>query len=80
MFDAAFDRIYKALRRDEDLSTELDWAEQASWVLFLKYLNDSEAERADAAELQGKPHKPILEPKFSWSSGLPYQQWSLGQQ
>ena len=42
MFDATFDRIYKALRRDEDLSTELDWAEQASWVLFLKYLDDYE--------------------------------------
>ena len=68
MFDTAFDRIYKALRRDEDLSTELDWAEQASWVLFLKYLHDSEIERADAAELEGKPHAPILDPAFSWGT------------
>ena len=36
-------------------TTELDYTEQTSWMLFLKYLDDLEKERELEAQLQGKP-------------------------
>lgn len=50
------------------MASELDYAEQTSWVLFLKYLDDLEAERADKAELEGQQYTPILDAKFRWQS------------
>lgn len=68
MFENAFNNIDNALRNDEGMSSELDYAEQTSWLLFLKYLDDMEAERADAAELEGRAHTPILESRFRWQN------------
>ncbi len=34
--------------------------EQTSWILFLKYLDDLEKDRATAAELTGKTYTPII--------------------
>ena len=53
MFENAFNNIDRAMRNDEGLSSELDYAEQTSWLLFLKYLDDLEQERQDQAELEG---------------------------
>jgi type I restriction enzyme M protein len=39
------------LRKDAGCSSELDYVEQTSWILFLKYLDDSDAERGTGAEL-----------------------------
>jgi type I restriction enzyme M protein len=41
--------------------------EQTSWVLFLKYLDDLEKDKATAAELSGKIYHKILAPEFQWS-------------
>ena len=54
------------MRNDEGLASELDYAEQTSWLLFLKYLDDLEAEREDEAELEGRTYDPILDPQFRW--------------
>jgi hypothetical protein len=43
-------------RRAETSTTELDYTEQTSWLLFLKYLDDLEYEKAIEAELLGKPY------------------------
>ncbi len=40
--------------------------EQTSWILFLKYLDDLERDREDAAELSGKTYTPIIQPEFRW--------------
>jgi len=48
--------------------SELDYAEQTSWMLFLKYLDDLEQERADKAELTGKSYEFIIEDAYRWSS------------
>ena len=40
--------------------------EQTSWILFLKYLDDLERDRKDAAELAGKTYTPIIDKKFKW--------------
>ena len=68
MFENAFNNIDKALRNDEGMATELDYAEQTSWLLFLKYLDDRETERADNAELEGREYRPILDGAYRWQA------------
>ena len=68
MFENAFNNIDRALRNDEGLASELDYAEQTSWLLFLKYLADLEQERADEAELEGRDYQPILDPEYRWAT------------
>lgn len=55
-----------ALRAEEGISNELDYVEQTSWVLFLKYLHDLESERGDRAELEGKSYAPIIDGRYRW--------------
>ena len=42
MFEQVFKNIDNTLRTDDGCSTELDYAEQSSWILFLKWLDDYE--------------------------------------
>lgn len=66
MFENAFNNIDRALRAEEGTASELDYVEQTSWVLFLKYLDDLENERADLAELAGRDYAPILDAAHQW--------------
>ena len=68
MYEQAFKTIDRHLRDDDGPSSELDYVEQTSWVLFLKYLHDLEAERADAATLAGRPYARILDGDFAWDA------------
>lgn len=68
MFENAFNNIDRALRNDEGLASELDYAEQTSWLLFLKYLDDLETERRDEAELEDNDYTPIVAAEFSWKT------------
>ncbi len=68
MFEQIFKNIDDVLRKDAGCGTELDYIEQTSWILFLKYLDDLEISRAVAAELEGKKYKELFEPEFKWSS------------
>ena len=45
MFEQTFKNIDNAFREDDGCSTELDYAEQSSWILFLKWLDDYEKDR-----------------------------------
>ena len=45
MFSQTFKNIDNALRKEAGCSGELDYTEQSSWILFLKYLDDLEKER-----------------------------------
>jgi type I restriction enzyme M protein len=49
-------------------STELDYAEQSSWILFLKWLDDYEMEKETRAKLENKKFKPTLNKEFQWST------------
>lgn len=49
-------------------SSELDYTEQTSWLLFLKYLDDLEQERAQKSELIGQTYEFILDEAHQWSS------------
>lgn len=66
MYENAFNGIERDLRAEEGISNELDYVEQISWVLFLKYLHDLETERQDRAELSGEPYRPIISSGFRW--------------
>ena len=67
MFERAFKNLDDELRKDSGCSTELDYIEQTSWVLFLKYLDDLETERESYAKLKGEKYNRILKKEFSWS-------------
>jgi len=67
MFEQTFKNIDDILHKDAGCGSELDYVEQTSWVLFLKYLDDLEKDRATAAELTGKPYIPIIEKEYQWT-------------
>lgn len=68
MFENAFNNIDRVLWKDEGLSSELDYAEQTSWLLFLKYLDDMEQQWAEEAVLEGREYHPILDEPYRWQS------------
>ena len=68
MFEQTFTNLDNVLRQEAGCSTELDYTEQTSWVLFLKYLDDLEQERAMEAELVGKSYRYLVEEEFRWSA------------
>ena len=45
MFEQTFKNIDDVLWKEAGCTTELDYTEQTSWMLFLKYLDDLERER-----------------------------------
>jgi len=67
MFEQTFKNIDDILHKDAGCSSELDYVEQTSWVLFLKYLDDLEKDRKTAADLSGKTYKNIIAPEFQWN-------------
>ena len=67
MFEQTFKNIDDILHKDAGCGSELDYVEQTSWILFLKYLDDFEKDRATAAELTGKTYTNIIDKKFQWS-------------
>ena len=68
MFEQTFKNLDDVLRKEAGCSSELDYTEQTSWLLFLKYLDDLEQEKAQRAELVGESYAAIIAPEFNWSS------------
>jgi type I restriction enzyme M protein len=68
MFEQTFKNIDDILHKDAGCGSELDYVEQTSWVLFLKYLDDLEKDKATAAELTGKTYSPILDVDYRWAT------------
>jgi type I restriction enzyme M protein len=66
MFEQTFKNIDDILHKDAGCSSELDYVEQTSWVLFLKYLDDLEKERKTKAELTGKTYEPVINKEYKW--------------
>lgn len=66
MFEQTFKNIDDILHKDAGCSSELDYVEQTSWILFLKYLDDFEKDRQTAAQLSGKTYAPIIAPEYRW--------------
>ncbi len=68
MFEQAFRNIDDALWKESGCTTELDYTEQTSWLLFLKYLDGLEQDKAAEAALEGKPYRHILDAAYRWES------------
>jgi type I restriction enzyme M protein len=68
MFEQAFKNIDDVLWKEAGCTTELDYTEQTSWLLFLKYLDDLERDKADEAALHGKPYTFILDAPYRWEA------------
>lgn len=66
-YENTFKAIDQILWKESGCSSELDYLEQKSWLLFLKYLDDLESEREDEAELEGKQYKRIITGFYRWS-------------
>ena len=66
MFEQTFKNIDDILHKDAGCSSELDYVEQTSWILFLKYLDDFEKDKKTSAELAGKTYTPIIEKEYRW--------------
>lgn len=66
MFEQAFKNIDDILHKDAGCTSELDYTEQSSWLLFLKYLDALEQDKAMEAELEGKYYLYILDPEYRW--------------
>ena len=50
-YENTFKAIDQILWKEQGCGSELDYLEQKSWMLFLKYLDDLETEREEEAEL-----------------------------
>ena len=61
-------RITDILRRDDGISGAMQYTEQISWILFLKFLDDYEESSRDAAELDGKGYSYIIDDEYRWSN------------
>ena len=66
MFEQTFKNIDDILHKDAGCTSELDYTEQSSWLLFLKYLDALEADRAAEAELEGRRYDYILAEAYRW--------------
>ena len=66
VFEQSFKNIDNILHTDSGCGTELDYVEQTSWILFLKYLDDLEETKKTEAALAGKKYKYILSPEYRW--------------
>jgi len=68
MFEQSFKNIDNILHTDSGCGTELDYVEQTSWILFLKYLDDLEEDKKKSATLSGKSYEYILSPEYVWNN------------
>jgi len=67
MFEQTFKNIDDVLWKEAGCATELDYTEQTSWILFLKYLDDLERANEQRALLAGKTYQAIIDKGHRWS-------------
>ncbi len=68
MFEQAFKNIDDILHKDAGCTSELDYTEQSSWLLFLKYLDALEQDKALEAELEGRKYTFLIDKPYRWES------------
>jgi type I restriction enzyme M protein len=68
MFEQTFKNIDDVLWKDAGCTSELDYTEQTSWLLFLKYLDALEGDKATEAALECKKYEHILDAPYRWEA------------
>ena len=66
MFENTFKNIDDLLYKDSGADSELDYIGQTSWVMFLRYLDELEQDKADEAALKGEEYQYILDEEYRW--------------
>ena len=69
MFEQTFKNIDDVLWKEAGCATELDYTEQTSWMLFLKYLDDLERANEQKAELRVRNTDTSLTRRIAGLSG-----------
>jgi type I restriction enzyme M protein len=54
------------MRKDKGLNGDLDRLPLLTWIMFLKFLDDLEIQREQAAALAGKKFRPAIESPYRW--------------
>jgi type I restriction enzyme M protein len=67
-FEQTFKNIDDVMWKDSGCTSELDYSEQSSWLLFLKYLDSLEHSKAQEAALEGRAYTHILGAPYRWST------------
>ncbi len=67
-YESTFNAVDAILRNEAGCSNELDYIEQTSWLLFLKYIDDWEQELSLNAMLNGSTYTRIIPADLQWSS------------
>jgi type I restriction enzyme M protein len=68
MFETTFRNLDDTLRKDAGCSSELDYIEATSWLLFLKYLDDFENDKEASAKLNGEKYTRLISNEFKWTT------------
>ncbi|SOB56987.1 protein of unknown function [Pseudodesulfovibrio profundus] len=68
-FEQTYKNIDDVLWKEAGYSSELDYTEQTSWLLLLRYLGDLKPVRVIEGELVGKEYSYIIDGKHRWSMG-----------
>lgn len=67
-YESIFNAIDNILRQEAGCSNELDYIEQTTWLLFLKYLDDLESELEMKAMFEGKEYKRLVKGFNRWNA------------
>jgi hypothetical protein len=70
MFELAFKNIDAVLWKAAGCTSELDYTEQTSWLLFLKYLDALESDKVTESVLAGKKYAHILDKPYRWETWI----------
>jgi type I restriction enzyme M protein len=54
------------MRKDKGLNGDLDRLPMLTWVMFLKFLDDMEQSREQAAPLGGEKFRPAIDAPYRW--------------
>jgi len=66
MFETAFKNIDDVLWKDAGCTSELDYTEQTSWLLFLKYLDALEHDKATESQRDCILQPRVARPALPW--------------
>lgn len=70
--------IRNIMRKDKGLNGDLDRLPMLTWLMFLKFLDDSDELHRVSDELAGRPHIPLIEEPYRWRDWAANQQGLTG--
>lgn len=70
--------IRNIMRKDKGLNGDLDRLPMLTWLMFLKFLDDSDELHRVSDELAGRPHIPLIEEPYRWRDWAANQEGLTG--